>query len=172
MKRLSNFMKSIKLSKCVNEMTYNKEYFKKGCIILSLSSITTYFLASYYFKQKNEKIAQKMFDAHNQNPFILNQFLSYNHNNKLHNTLTKINDDNENNENVFKNKLAIATGEFDYTKELHIPKRYNGQDGYYVFSPFYIFEDNTLETAHYYDDPNHKHQEHKKAAPVIVNRGW
>lgn len=170
---MKSILKALNLTKYYNkllELSYNPIYFKSGLRTTTIFSGISLFIFYHINKNTDYSIAEKVLETYNPSPYILNQFLCYDMNGKINNQLTKIEDISENNKNTFENKLFLTKGEFDFTKEIHVYKNYNGEDGYYVFSPFYVYEDDSDYS--YYDDPEHKHQDTVKGIPIIVNRGW
>jgi hypothetical protein len=70
-------------------------------------------------------------------------------------------------------RSAFISGEFDHDKEILLPTKKNGKDGYTVITPFYYFEKNLpsmfLGVAQNGSLIQHNDQER---AAISVNRGW
>ena len=170
MKKILKTLNLYRPSKVLLQHSYDVKYFKRGAFAIFSAAFLVWWGTKKYLDNHRKLVDEKISESSNKSPYILNQFLAYNMNGKINNELTKITDRLDNLKYVFENKLFLAKGEFDFTKELLVSHKFENKDGYYVFTPFYVYEDDN--DFSYYDDPNHKHQDNKKSIPIIINRGW
>ncbi len=160
------------LARKVRESTHDIASYRKGCFILGTFSLAT---AYFLYKQRYSRELYESEGAYKLNSALPHNLVKYivatprnGINNLLGNTLI---------ENYVKDlqfHQFKATGRFDHTKEIHIPRVKDGEEGYDVFTPFFYFNYPITEfyDQYFYDEKNIKQPEYSGNAYITVNRGW
>ena len=60
-------------------------------------------------------------------------------------------------------------GQLDYSKEVLIPRKRNGEDGFFVLNPLYCYDGGQIRFNNLGTDKSHIKI---KRAAVVINRGW
>lgn len=161
-----------RLATLVRESTHNISAYRKGCFILGTFSLVTYYFLQ---KQRNNRKQYESEGAHklsNALPVDLMKYIIATPRNGINNLIS-----NAFLENYVKSlqfHSFKATGKFDHTKEIHVPKVKNGVDGYEIYTPFfyYNYPINEFYDQYFYDEKNAKDPEHSGNAFITVHRGW
>jgi hypothetical protein len=155
----------------VRNSTHNIRAFRVGSLILGTTS-----LLFWYFLQDSRK-ARMLLESEGINklmnavPMDIHKYIQSNSKGGLVNHLSGITDI------IYNNKLMFygfkATGSFDHSREIHVPRVVDGKEGYDIYTPFFYFDykANDLNTHMIYDDLKKK-PDFMSEACITVNRGW
>lgn len=69
-------------------------------------------------------------------------------------------------------KPYYVLGQLDHSKEILIPKKKNGQEGFLVFNPMYCYDGGKLKFFETNDTKEEFNGIHIERSAIIVNRGW
>lgn len=157
----------------IRTSTFCIDSFKRGCLLLGLSSFLGYWYFNNY-RSKREFFESKGYNELNKFTYKLEKFLFYHPQNGVQNKLVGLH--KEIFENSFQFMPIEATGYFDHMREIHIPKVKDGVEGYEIFTPFFYFDvkDSNIYNLAVVDNP--KEQVFTESLncniSIIVNRGW
>jgi hypothetical protein len=167
-----NFYKSYliaNLANTIRESTHSISHFKTGSRILLSVSVAIFLGSSYCDKQHKLRQIELISKALSPTPISLNKLIAEMADGSIENILSQITPDLPTEK--FIGHSAIAYGEFDHSKEIHVRRKINQLEGFSIFTPFYYYKEN-LDDGPYYDDPKHKTHQKEIKGGILVNRGW
>lgn len=155
----------------VRSSTHNIHAFRKGCFVLGIASFFAWYFQQAYRRERMLLESEGINKLMNAVPMDLHKFIQSYAKGGLTNHLTSIH------KVLFESKLKFygfkATGYFDHTREIHVPRTINNEEGYDIYTPFFYFDykANDLNTFLICDDLKKKPVEMSEVC-ITVNRGW
>ena len=170
--RLIKFFGIEGVAKIVRDSTHDIASYRKGCFLLGTFSLVASYLL--YKQRYNRQLyeSEGVYKLTSAVPHDLVKYIIASPRNGINNLLTNTLIENYVKDLQFHH--FKATGRFDHTKEIHIPRVKDGEEGYDVFTPFFYFNYPITEfyDQYFYDEKNVKDPEYSGNAYITVNRGW